>query len=152
MNPEEENSELEATDGLTSDDLASIAVDPSQAPVLEPVVAQESGPLGAFVAVVVLMLGLGKKLETVLKVQHEERMKEIAESASINALETEAVLQQELDVVAELKTSLEKDLAVAKEAPPCACADNRVAIDELAARLKRLENWKKRGVRSSKSS
>jgi len=150
MNPEKENSEIEATDGLTSDDLASIAVDPSQAPVLEPVVAQDSGPLGAFVAVVVLLLGLGKKLEMVLKVRHEDRMRALAESTSVNALESEAVLQQELDAVANLKTSLEKDLAVAKEAPPCACADNQAVLANLQKRVKVLENWKKRGVRPSK--
>jgi hypothetical protein len=68
--------------------------------------------------------------------------------------------------VSELKVSLEGELASAPadEAPseaapdapvvqagaPCACADNQAVLASLQKRVKTLENWKKRGVRSSK--
>lgn len=148
MNPEAENSESEG--------VSSIAVEP--APAKEHTLTEDTGPVGALVAFALLVAGVGKKLEMVLQAGHEERMKaidvatKIAAKVNADAVETETVLRQELEAVGELKTALEKDLVAAKEVSPCACEDNRVALEELARRLKRLESWKKRGVRTAKPS
>ncbi len=158
MNPEEEAALVNdaPTEGLTPDDLASIAVDPSQAPATPPSTLEGSGPLGALMAFAVLVAGIGKKLQMVLQAGHDERMKAIALAKDV-----------EPQAVSELKVSLEGELASAPadEAPsetapdapvalagaPCACADNQAVLANLQKRVKVLENWKKRGVRSSKS-
>lgn len=171
MNPEELK-EAPATDapteGLTTDDLASIAVDPSQAPATAPSTMEGSGPLGALVAFAVLVAGIGKKLQLVLQAGHEERMKAIALAKDVaeGAEKTKALLKQELEAVAEVRASLEGELAsappdeasaegapdasVAQAGPPCACEDNQAALADLLKRVKALESWKKRGVKPAK--
>jgi hypothetical protein len=159
MNPEEEAALVNdaPTEGLTPDDLASIAVDPSQAPATSPSTMEGSGLLGALMAFAVLVAGIGKKLQMVLQAGHDERMKAIALAKDVDP-----------QAVSELKVSLEGELMsappsnedsseAAPDAPvvqagaPCACADNQAVLANLQKRVKVLENWKKRGVRSSKS-
>jgi len=167
MNPEEIKvapATEASTEGLTTDDLASIAVDPSQAPATAPSTMEGSGPLGALLAFAVLVAGVGKKLQLVLQAGHEERMKAIALAKDVaeGAEKTGAMLKQELEAVTEVKASLEGELAVAppeeaaSDAPvaqagaPCACEGNQAALADLLKRVKALESWKKRGVKPAK--
>ena len=167
MNPEEIKvapATEASTEGLTTDDLASIAVDPSQAPATAPSTMEGSGPLSALLAFAVLVAGVGKKLQLVLQAGHEERMKAIALAKDVaeGAEKTGAMLKQELEAVTEVKASLEGELAVAppeeaaSDAPvaqagaPCACEGNQAALADLLKRVKALESWKKRGVKPAK--
>ena len=171
MNPEEIKvapATEASTEGLTTDDLASIAVDPSQAPATAPSTMEGSGPLGALLAFAVLVAGVGKKLQLVLQAGHEERMKAIALAKDVaeGAEKTGAMLKQELEAVTEVKASLEgelegelavappeeaaSDAPVAQAGAPCACEGNQAALADLLKRVKALESWKKRGVKPAK--
>ena len=100
MNPEEiKVAPAESADeGLTSDDLASIAVDPSQAPPAQTSALEGSGPLGALVAFAVLVAGVGKKIQTFMVASHEARMKAIEVSKEVieGASQTESILKKEI--------------------------------------------------------
>lgn len=151
-----------ADEGLTSGDLASIAVDPSQAPPVQTSALEGSGPLGALVAFAVLVAGVGKKIQTFMVASHEARMKAIEVSKEVieGASQTESILKKEIGALMEVKNDLEGKLAEAK-APPteaasapatedapaeptCTCAENQAALEDLTKRLKALESWKKR--------
>jgi hypothetical protein len=161
-------------EGLTSDDLASIAsiaVDPGHAPVAQTSSLDGSGPLGALMAFVVLVAGVGKKLQMFMVASHEARMKAIEVSKEMieDASQAQGMLKKEIDALLEVKTHLEGKLAEA-HAPPtevapapatpapeaapaeptCACAENQAAIDDLVKRVKALESGKKRAVKPVK--
>jgi hypothetical protein len=162
MNPEEIKLDSErhaADEALTADDLASIAVDPSQAPP-EVSYLEGSGPLSALMAFVVFVAGVGKKLQMVMQAGHEERMNSItlAKAVAAEAARVATAVQSEAEAIEAAREQLSGLLPAHADAPaeepaaaaqaPCACAENQADIDGLKKRLKALENWRKKGIKS----
>ena len=160
MNPEDVDVDVESevpSDGLTPEDLASIAVDPSQSP---PTISflEESGPAGALVAVAVLVAGAGKMFQGMLQSRHEMRMSKLAERSGIEEapaeqvdellqIETWAKESGEMRCVEESAAALVVASVDAESA--CLCKEHKQEIANLTRRVKTLENWKRRAAKSS---
>lgn len=159
MNPDDIQLNQSPDSELTHDDLASIAVDPAQAPPVTPV--EDNSPIAALLVFAALVAAAGKKIQMFMQASHETRMEE----KRIAALETQAVLEDQEEQRANLRADLQE--AEAQEAAQKAALTDEIIISmktiadktnangesiaDMAKRMKALENWRRQTVKASRA-